>query len=116
MGNAMRALAVAALAVLCGCTDRAGQAEKQYAIVKKVGGADDICAQGRVVAAAYLQEQDSERYATRKVETAIECETALTRESLGIYRMPDGTDQKIEPDNMEPTPSATDIDANLGVP
>lgn len=96
----MRWLVIASLVALCACSSKISDAEKKYEIVKKSGGAAEICAQGKAVVAAYLEAKDTAGYERQSAFTAVDCTAARNREADGIYRMPDGTDAKIEPDNM----------------
>jgi hypothetical protein len=97
----MRRLMFVPAILIAGCTSATDQAEREYAIVNKSGDASEVCRKGRDVAEAYLQAGDADRYNARKVEVSIDCQGRTLDEQAGIFRMPDGSSQHIEADNME---------------
>jgi hypothetical protein len=96
----MRLLLLLTLAALAGCTSAPEKAEQEYAIVEKSGDAATVCRKGDEVAEAYLKANDAEHYATRRLETNLECTSRKTEETNGIFRYLDGSTGHVEPDNI----------------
>jgi hypothetical protein len=91
MGNAMRWLCALSLLALCACESRIEKAEREYEMAKRAGAdAAEICARGRAVTEAYLQQGDEMAYQQQKVRADIACQGAEMDQRDGIVRGPDG--------------------------
>lgn len=76
----MRAAVVLALAVaVAACSDDAGDAEREYDIVRNSGDWSEVCAAERKVADAHLRAKDEAKYREWDLRADISCRAADQR-------------------------------------
>lgn len=79
----MRLIALLSAFALVACSDKGGEAEKRYEMIKRTGTKGELCDAGREVAEVYLQAGNDEKYQDWHLRSDIECQLAdLTGRNL----------------------------------
>jgi len=65
-----------AIGLLCSCENRSAAAENRLAMIEKVGTLREVCAAAKVVADAYLDEGNEEKYKFSHANADSKCLTA----------------------------------------
>ncbi len=77
MVAAMRWGILIAILLLAGCESAPQREERKLDMIKRAGATlDEICAQSKKIAAAYLDAGDDDKYQLKKIESATACAQA----------------------------------------
>lgn len=76
----MRRFAIFAISLLAACTNAGAEEEEKYKMVERQNASysdtyryRELCKQGRIVASAYLDAKNEEKYKDWKLKSDIEC-------------------------------------------